>query len=250
MKIINLFSAIAIILGFISCKKEIKYEKTTSGLEYHYFEKSDTGTKGKPGYYYLVDMVGQREDDSIFINSYELGQKIKLVRTHPPLHSLFNDALGMLRKGDSIIFKMKADSFFRPLGQAVPGYIKPNENIRFTMKVKDILDPEAHLLMMYVNELDKMLEYIKLKKWNVTTDMTTGIKYEFVKKGNAVKAITGDEVEVNYFFTYLNDKIIIRSNPGDKVTVGSLENLKGMSTLLLLAEEGSKVRAILPFAEA
>lgn len=250
MKSIKHLAFVAIVLCFVSCKKEIKYQKTSAGLEYYYFEKADTGTKGKPGYYYLVDMIGQREDDSVFIDSYKLGQKIKLVRTHPPFHSLFNDALGMLRKGDSVIFKMKADSFFRPLGQSRPKYLKPNENIRFTMKVKDILDPEAHLLMMYVNELDKMLDYVKLKKWNVNTDMETGIKSEILKKGNGLKAKEGDEIEVSYFLTYLNGKIIFQSNPGDKITLGSPDNLKGMNKLILLAEEGAKLRALLPFAEA
>ncbi len=243
--------SLGIIFLAISCRKEIKYTKTESGLEYCYFEKSDTGSKGKPGYFYLVEMVGQREDDSVFIDSYKLGQKIKLVRTEPPFHSLFNDALGMLRVGDSIGFKMPVDSFFRPLRQAVPSYLKSSQNIRFTIKVKDILNPEAHLLKMYFYEVDKMLEYLKLKKWNYSTD-STGIKYEVIKKGEGVKAKIGDEVMVSYLLTYMDGKIIDRTKPGDqsKVIVGESSYISGLSRLILLAEENSKIRALLPFAEA
>lgn len=62
---INLVFLLAI-LG--SCSSPIEYKKTKSGLEYHFFEKLDTGKTGKPGYYYLVDLIGQREDDSSMIN--------------------------------------------------------------------------------------------------------------------------------------------------------------------------------------
>jgi FKBP-type peptidyl-prolyl cis-trans isomerase FkpA len=252
MKSISLITFYVVLMGIISCKKEIKYKKTPSGLEYFYYSKPDTGSSGKPGYYYLVDMIGQREDDSVFINSYKLGQKIKFVRTAPPFHSLFNDALGMLKLGDSIIFRMPADSFFKPLGQTIPNYLKPNEKIRFTMKVKDILDPEAHLLKMYVYELDKMVEYVKLKKWNYLTDKETGIKYEVVKKGNSIKAVVGDEAEVSYLITYLDGKILDRTKPGDrmKVKVGSEDYIKGLNRIILLGEEGSKIQAVVPFAEA
>lgn len=252
MKFLNLFVVIIAIVFFSACKKEIKYQKTASGLEYYYFSKSDTGKRGEPGDFYLVDMIGQREDDSIFINSYKLGQKIKLVRTQLPYHSLFNDALAMLKKGDSVIFKMPADSFFRPLGQPVPAYLKAAEPIRFTMAVKDVLDPEAHLLNMYIFELDKMIEFVKQKKWIVSTDKETGIKYEIIRKGNGVKAVENDEVEISYFITYLDGKIIDRTKPGDrsKIIIGSPAYIKGLSRIVSLAEEGSKVRAVIPFAEA
>lgn len=252
MRNISLIGFGIALMGIISCKKEIKYQQTSSGLEYFYYTKPDTGSSGKPGYYYLVDMIGQREDDSVFIDSYKLGQKIKFVRTAPPFHSLFNDALGMLKLGDSIIFRMPADSFFKPLGQTIPNYLKPNEKIRFTMKVKDILDPEAHLLKMYVYELDKMVEYVKLKKWNYLTDKETGIKYEVVKKGNSIKAVVGDEAEVSYLITYLDGKILDRTKPGDrmKVKVGSEDYIKGLNRIILLGEEGSKIQAVVPFAEA
>lgn len=251
MKAVNLFVFLGILFFLGSCKREIKYKKTASGLEYYYFSKPDTGVKGKPGYFYLVDMIGKKENDSIFINSYKMGQKIKLVRSEPPFHSLFNDALGMLRVGDSVIFRMKADSFFRPLGQPLPSYLKHGEKITFTMKVSDILHPEAHLLKMYVYELDKMVDFVKAKKWNYATDKETGIKYEILKQGNKIKAQQGDEVEVSYLITYLDGKIIDRTKPGDKSTVivGSPDIMKGISKLVMLTDEGSKIRAVIPFAE-
>jgi hypothetical protein len=246
-----ILASLGLLFVMQSCKKPIKYIKTKSGLEYFYFEKLDTGKQGKPGYYYLVDMIGQREDDSIFINSYSLGQKIKFVRTLPPFHSLFNDALGMLRNGDSLIFRMPADSFFRPLGQPTPKYLKPNENIRFTLKVKDILHPDEHLVKMYLYEFDRMVDYIQQKKWQCQTDTTTGIKYEILKKGNGMIAELGDKVDVAITLTYLNHKIIDRTKPGDKMTVivGSDAYISGLNRLIQLSDEGSTLRALIPFAE-
>jgi len=246
----NFYLFIFLLTGIVSCKKDIKYDKTPSGLEYYYLEKSEQGRGGEPGDFYLVDMIGQREDDSVFINSYTMGQKIKFVRTKPPFHSMFNDALGMLKSGDSIIFRMSADSFFIPLGQPLPNYLHKNELIRFTLTVKDVLNPEAHLVKMYEYELVKMLEFLDQKKWKYATD-STGIKYEIIKEGNTIKAKVGDEVEVSYLLKYLNGKIINRTKPGDplKFTVGSTDFINGLSRLALMAGEGAKLQAVIPFSE-
>jgi len=251
MKLIFNFSLILVLFGLGACTNTINYQKTKLGLDYHFFEKKDTGRSGKTGDYYLLDMIGQREDDSVFLNSYTLGHQIKMIRTKPPYVSMFNEALGLLKIGDSIIFRMLADSFFRPLGQPIPKYFKKNETIRFTVSVKDILNPQAHLLKMYESEYDRMEAYLNLKKWNFITDTATGIKYEFIKTGNNLKAETDDEVDISYLITYLDGKIIDRTKPGDKAKfiVGSPEFL-GLSRLLLLASEGSKLQAVIPFSQA
>lgn len=235
----------------LSCNSEIKYQVAKNGIEYFFFQNIDTSKIGQPGDYYLVEMIGQREDDSVFINSYEVGNKIKLVRSKPPFHSQFNDALSMLSIGDSVIFKISADSFFTPLGQGIPKYLKKGEKLKFTMKVKDILAPQQHLLLMYENELLKMEEYLGLKKWNYLTDSATGIKYEIITKGNGKIAKNGDEAEITYLLTYLNGKIINRTKPGDKLKfiVGSTDYISALSVLSKLAVEGSKIQAVIPFAE-
>ncbi|NUM32789.1 MAG: FKBP-type peptidyl-prolyl cis-trans isomerase [Bacteroidetes bacterium] len=250
MKKLLFLSSIVLFL-FISCKKEIKYKKTKKGLEYYFYEKSDSGKKGNPGDYYLVEMIGKRSDDSIFINSYEFGNKIKLVRTKPPFHSQFNDALSMLSIGDSVIFRICTDSFFTPLNQSIPKYLKSGELITFTLKVKDILGQQQHLLMMYETELIRMEEYLNKKKWNYQTDTSTGIKYEIINKGNNTQAKDGDEVEISYLLTYLNGKIINRTKPGDnlKFIVGTQEYISALSVLTKLASEGTKLQAVIPFAE-
>jgi FKBP-type peptidyl-prolyl cis-trans isomerase FkpA len=242
---------ISLLISLSACTNSVSYQKTKLGLEYHFFEKKDTGRSGKPGDYYLLDMIGQREDDSVFLNSYTMGHQIKMVRTKPPYVSMFNDALGLLKIGDSVIFKMIADSFFRPLGQPIPKYLKKNEIIRFTLSVKDILNPQAHLLKMYESEYDRMEAYLNVKKWNFKTDTATGIKYEMIKAGNDLKAETGDIADISYLITYLDGKIIDRTKPGDKAnfTVGSAE-FAGLSRLILLASEGSKLQAIIPFSQA
>lgn len=248
LKIALIFFALVIVA---SCNKQIKYEIAKSGIEYYFFESSDTGKTGQPGDYYLVEMLGQREDDSVFINSYEIGNKIKLVRTKPPFHSQFNDALSMLKVGDSVVFRLIADSFFIPLGQNIPKYIKKGEKIRFTLKVKDILGNQQHLLMMYETELLRMEEYLAQKKWNYITDSSTGIKYEIINKGIGVNAVDGDEVEIAYLLTYLNGKIINRTKPGDKLKfiVGSAEYMNALSVLAKIANKGTKLQAVIPFAE-
>lgn len=241
---------LALVMGLFACKREINYARTASGLEYFYFYKSDTGKAGKPGDYYLLQMTGLREDDSVFINSYQLGQKIKMVRTVPPFHSLFNDALGMLRIGDSIQFRLPADSFFKPLGQEVPKYLRKGSLIRFTLKVYDILNPQEHLIQMYEYEYDRMEAYLKEKRWNFQTDTATGIKYEIVSPGNSLRAAAGDEVEISYLMTYLDGKIINRTRPGDvmRFEVGSADYMPAISKLSALAGEGSKIQAVIPFA--
>ena len=241
-----------LILVFISCRKERHYEKTSSGLEYYFLSRPDTGSFGKPGYYYLVELVGRKENDSVFVNSYTLGQRIKLVRSKPPLHSMLSDGLALLRIGDSVEFRMPADSFFLPLGQPVPAYLARKEKIVFNIRVMDILSAQAHLMKMYEFELDRMIEYLERKKWNYLTDSATGIKYEIIREGTGNTASEGDDVEISYLLTYLDGKIINRSKPEDNLTfrVGAPEFIQGLSRLAMLTREGSKIQAIIPFAEA
>lgn len=239
-------------LVWFGCGQSIKFQKTDSGVEYHYYyQNPDTSGGGKPGDYYLLDMIGQREDDSIFINSYVLNQKIKIVRSKDLHSSMFNEVLAMLRKGDSICVQIPADSFFKPLGQTVPKYLADSKKLRFTIKVSDIMSQQQHLLSMYNYEFDKMVEFLERKAWNYQTDTLTGIKYEVLNTGNGIKAIQGDTAEVSYLLTYLDGKIINKTKEGDplRFVVGSEAYMNGISRLVTLVAEGTKLRGLIPFSE-
>jgi FKBP-type peptidyl-prolyl cis-trans isomerase FkpA len=233
------------------CQKKIKYEKTESGLEYHFFTRNEKGIKGEVGDYYMLDLIVRRANDSVYKNSADLGGPSKFVRSKSLYPGDLYEALSMVAVGDSLIIKVIADSFFKSHGAAMPPDLEPGETLTFQLKVREILKEGPFKMKMFEEELDQMESFISRKKWNINTD-TTGIKYEVLNPQKGPNVSVGDTAEISYLYYFLSEKIIARSKPGDnwKMEVGNPNTINGLSRLLCLLRNKEKVRAVIPFEQA
>ena len=118
---------------FVSCNK---MKKTDSGLEYQIFTSND-GPKIAAGDFVFFKVVGKVGDSALY-DTYK--------NTHNPYMSMpveenftlgnFEEGLTLLRKDDSALFKINADSFFNKyVGAPAPAFIKKGEAIHFYIKI-------------------------------------------------------------------------------------------------------------------
>jgi FKBP-type peptidyl-prolyl cis-trans isomerase FkpA len=193
-----------------ACKQEIQYQVSPEGLKYHFFEKNNGGKRGEVGDIYLLDIQAKRPDDSIIINTYALGRKLKFERNNPVFPGDFHSALAMMQTGDSLVFVQIADSFYTTSFRlGMPSYLKPGDEIRFYVKVQDILNPFQHKMTMFEFELDEMETYLRKKKWKAQTDSLSGIKYEFLNRNETGSPLkNGDSVRIQYHYQLLDGKMI------------------------------------------
>lgn len=237
-----------------ACKQEINYQVSPDGLKYYFFEKNAAGKRGQIGDIYLLDIQAKRPDDSVILNTHLMGRKLKFERNKPVFPGDFHSALAMMQTGDSLVFIQIADSFYnKSFRLGLPSYLNPGDEIRFFVKVHDILNPFQHKMTMFEFELDEMENYLRKKKWNAKTDSLSGIKYEFLTKNESGTFLkNGDSVRMDYLYQLLDGKMIARSNPNDPVgfRVGSEQHIPGLSRLLLLCKNGERVRALIPFEQA
>lgn len=245
--------SISFLLALGACQNQSEYKKTKNGLEYVFHQKEDTGNKGKLGDYYLFDLIVKTSKDSVISSSYESGSPSKFIRRKSLYPGDIYEALAMCAVGDSMSFKLRADSFYMSHQFGYPDFLPKGEILTFTVKMREILSPMGFKLKMFNEELDAMELFISKKGWKVQTDASSGIKYEILKKVDSGKKIeNGDKVAISYFYYYLNDQIIARSKEGEPwaFTVGDPNHIEGLSQLLKLCKKGEKVRAVLPFSTA
>lgn len=251
-KLILFLSLISFMLH--ACKQEINYQVSPDGLKYHFFEKNAAGKRGEVGDIYLLDIQAKRPDDSVILNTHLMGRKLKFERNKPVFPGDFHSALAMMQSGDSLVFVQIADSFYnKSFRLGLPSYLKPDDEIRFYVKVHDILNPFQHKMTMFEFELDEMENYLRKKKWKAQTDSLSGIKYEFLVKNESGSSLkNGDSVRIQYHYQLLDGKMIARSNPDDLTgfKVGSEQHIPGLSRLLMLCKSGERVRALIPFEQA
>jgi hypothetical protein len=228
--------------------KSYELSRTDNGLQYHFF-KSDLGAKtGNNGDVYHLNLSIANKNDSIIVQ-----QNLKFERNFSIYPGDFHEGLSLLRKGDSVLFVVSADSFFSHHGMPLPISIKAGEEVHLFIGCIDILNPIQHMIKMNEDELVQMESFVKRKGWTVNTD-STGIKWELiqVRASEGPKIEWNDSVEISYLYYTLNERIIQQSKPNDywKFHVGDPNRINGLSRVLSFMSEGQKVRAILPFEQA
>lgn len=251
------FSGLALILfgitSFWACKKSPTFKRSPEGLQYRFVEQTEIGKTGQVGDIYLVNLRALREDDSVFLDTRSMGNKLKFQRGKSAYPGDFQQALSYMKVGDSVVFRFRADSFYvQTFNLPVPAYLTSVEYIRMYIGLEDILSPIEHKVRMYQYELEEMETYLADKKWDYLTDTLTGIKYEVLEEGEGSTYQDGDEVNYKYFMKLTDGKIVVRTNPDSYLStvVDDGTHIEGLDHLFRSMKPGGKVRALIPFSLA
>jgi FKBP-type peptidyl-prolyl cis-trans isomerase 2 len=238
---------------FWSCNQSETFKRSPEGLEYRFVKQEEIGKTGKVGDIYLVNLQALREDDSVFLDTREMGNKLKFQRGKSAYPGDFQEALSYLKVGDSAVFRLRADSFYvQTFSLPVPPYLRSDEYIRMYIGLKDILSPIEHTVKMYQYELEEMESYLAENKWTYRTDTASGIKYEVLKGGTGKVYGDGEEVNYKYLMKLTDGKMVVRTNPDSYVTtvVNDGTHIEGLDHLFRMMKPGGKVRALIPFSLA
>jgi FKBP-type peptidyl-prolyl cis-trans isomerase len=194
------------------------------------------------------------KNDSALFDSYKNNKPYYIPAGEPSLKEVF----AVLKKGDSAIFKILADTLYGNFGEGLPPGVKSGDMITFYATLLDVYNPQE--MQQKIDEQNKDFEVkdsIALSSFlSSLTDVkqtNSGLKY-IVKeagKGKAVKK--GDKVTVKYRGALLDGTVFDETKEGSPeftFTVGAGQVIAGWDEGFLLMKEGDKLQLIIPWTLA
>jgi FKBP-type peptidyl-prolyl cis-trans isomerase FkpA len=256
MKTISTYLLIGLaLLGAVACTNT-GFKKTKSGLMYAIFQNG-SGAPAQKGQFLKMQLV-QKVRDSILYSSYGGFPFYIPVDSPRPIYSP-TEIFTMLRKGDSAVAIMSADSLQRKSGGQLPPFMKRKDKIVITFKVLDILATQDQMMADRKIEVDKekdretkaVEKYLADNKINATkTDAGTYVVVN--DPGTGPQVDTGKYVFVHYTGKLFPSGKIFESNmtgPGNeayKFVIGQHQVIPGWEDGLKKFKEGGKGTLYVP----
>lgn len=255
-KTTTILLSFVILFAIGGCSKGGGFKKTKSGLLYKIISNGG-GATAKKGEFLKVHYT-QKVRDSVISTS------IGGLPTYAPVDSVgavYNPAeiFDMLKKGDSAIIVMLADSLAKKQGM-LPPFIGKSDKLTLTLKVVDILKTENDVRQDQMTLLDeKKADEIKvLEKYladkNIKTEKTEkGVFVQIEKKGDGPAVDSGKAVHVKYKGQTLDGKVFdsnLDTSFGHAepyvFVVGQRGAIEGWDDGLRLLNEGGKAKLYIP----
>ena len=229
---------------------------------------SNPGDKIKLNDVITFDIVQKTEKDSVIFSSYALGHPVKIQVQQCQNVADLMDALPLLAAKDSADIKVPSDSVFKDREDQRPPYLKKGSWLVYNVKIDRIQSLQEAIdernaagEKMKAQEAVDRDKYIADHKLPVKST-PSGLKYVITQPSLKPKPLTGDTLLVNYIGRITNGKVFDSSieaeaqkaglnQPGRKyepiqVIVGTGSVIKGWDEGLLLLNEGSKAKFIIP----
>jgi FKBP-type peptidyl-prolyl cis-trans isomerase FkpA len=229
---------------------------------------TNTGAKIKLNDVITFDVVQKTEKDSVLFSSYAMGHPLKIQVQASENAGDLMDVVTLLAEKDSAFVKVPSDSIFKTHEDQRPPFIAKGSNLLFTVKIIKIqslqdamAERNADLDKLKADEITARNKYIADNKLVVKTTLS-GLKYLITQPSIKHKPLTGDTLLVNYTGRTLDGKVFDSSiqaeaqkaelnQPGRnyeplQVIVGTTPVIKGWNEGLLLLNEGSKAKFIIP----
>ncbi|MTI32405.1 FKBP-type peptidyl-prolyl cis-trans isomerase [Cytophagales bacterium RKSG123] len=177
------------------------------------------------------------------------------------------EGFSMLTKGDSVSFKVSADSLFKNTFRApMPPDIKAGSLIRFEIGVVDVVTEEEYREMQLeafrkeqekaAKEAEELLksdiEIIEkfLKENNLEAQSTeSGLRYVITEEGSGPKPEKGDKVSVLYSGALLDGTAFDANQDREKpfqFVIGVGQVIPGWDEGIALLNKGSKAKIFIP----
>jgi len=255
MKTISTYLLISLaLLGAVSCSNS-EFKKTKSGLMYKIFSdgKGPTVKKGE----ILKMQLVQKMRDSVFYSTYGAFPFYIPVDSPKPIYSP-TEIFIMLRKGDSAVTVLSADSIQRKTG-GLPPFMKRKDKIVISFKVLDIFSTQDQMMADRKLESDKEKdrEIVTVEKYladsNIHATKTEKGTYIVIKDpGNGPAVDTGKQVAVRYTGKLFPSGKVFESNmsgPGNepfKFVIGRHGAIPGMEDGVQQLHQGGKATIYVP----
>lgn len=261
---------IGLLLVSAACSNDTR--ETPKGYKYTMVKEGE-GEQGKVGEFLMINMMIIDAKDSVWNDTKKQKLPMILPIGEPnPTDEGIEEIFPVLKKGDSILFKMPAKTLFEKQGGRVPQNVDSTSTFTFYLGVKDILtetqvrELEKELMGKLSAEqlaIDLGLIDAYLAENNIEVMSTpSGLRYMFTKEGKGENAAPGNEVSIHYA-GYLLDGTLFDSSmesvakannaytpgrPYEPLTLqaGSGQVIRGWEEAILLMNKGSKMRVWIP----
>jgi len=244
-----------VLLGAVSCTSP-EFKKTKSGLLYKIYSdgKGETAKKGQ----FLKINVVEKIRDSILYSSQGSVPVYMPVDSPRPVYS-HTEILSLLRKGDSAVVVLLADSLIRKSGGQLPPFIKKKDKITISFRVMDVFasenllttDREAELAKEKEREVKAVEGYLADHKINA--EKTAKGTYVVVQTlGDGPQVDSGKQVSVRYTGKLFPSGKTFESNmtgPGNepfKFVIGQAQIIQGWDDGLRKFKKGGKGSLYIP----
>lgn len=249
-------AALALLTG---CGQGGSIQTLPNGLRYAKHTNIKKGEKAKQGEYMSLHFqmwgVTNEGKDTLLQNTRSLGQPLIIQPDNPGLGRIGKGLMEMV-KGDSVSFYESVDTLY---GQMVPPFLKKGSEIRFDMKILDIMNQqqlEAMMKKQQEEQVAKDEEIIKkfLADKGITNAKRTasGLYYTIDKEGTGPQPKKGDEVQTHYTGSLVpsEKKFDSSLDPGRgeplKFSCGMGQMIPGFDEGVMLMKQGGKATFYLP----
>jgi hypothetical protein len=200
---------------------------------------------------WLLDIEATLQNDSIYLNTNGLPNKIEINTLSIPSNSSLLTLLKTTCSGDSLFLRLPADSFYLALGGSCPTFIKGSDIIKLKIWMRDKLKPMQYFAHKQGFENERITDFITNSKWNGTLDSSTAIYYEYLKKNDGA-LLPFKKAKFKYVIKTLSDKVIAYSKEEDPLVMDKDDKsiLLGIQFLSKKLAVGESVRALLPSSQA
>ncbi len=258
----SLVGALMVSLIFIvSCDSfsgggEAKFVTTESGLKYKLVESNEDARKIENGDILSLAMTYGKED-SVMFNTDQIPEGVMVLQQRESVYpGDFYEMMGMLHKGDSVVFELDAEKFFKQTAgsQQVPPGMQ-GMILDFNVRIADVQSEaeyqeqlQAEMDMKQEAETGEIEAYITEN--NIDVEPTESGLYVIVKeKGNGPKPQAGETVVVHYTGTLLDgtkfDSSLDRGQPFE-FPLGQGRVIRAWDEGIAMLNVGSKATLIVP----
>ncbi|NOZ35226.1 MAG: hypothetical protein GXO80_08005 [Chlorobi bacterium] len=254
---INWFSVfLAFLLVFVSCKNKKIYKKSKQGFQYKFFFENPEGIKPHEGNIITLKLKYFNHSDSLLFSSDELPAKFRVQTENAKDYGIMQDALKMMKTGDSASFLIPASDFYlKTKHDSIPHFILPGELLRFEIKIVDIvsedqLNTEYKQFMLKKETEENRILNDYLFAENIKEKPTDGGIYIIkIKNGKGEKAEYGKKVTIRFTGSYINGKVFDSSiEKGEPLTfvLGNEHVIPAWNEALKTMRVGDKIKLIAP----
>jgi FKBP-type peptidyl-prolyl cis-trans isomerase FkpA len=235
-----------------ACGKKAK--TTANGIEYTFFTNIKDGEPAGENDILVSNLsINVNSNDSLLFETFTQNALQYLPANEP----VFKEVFSFMRKGDSVLFVIPADTFFQNIyGVPTPNWLAAGEKIKLTIKVEDVLTQEQ-LEAKNMEEMEKMKQEDKEELDAYTSTLQnvqkteSGLMYVVVKEGNkAKKPKKGDKVSMLYSGYFTSGEMFDENQSVEdpfNFNVGLGQVIQGWDEGVLLMSEGAKYKFIIPW---
>lgn len=284
--IIALLILLSVQVSAQSKKKSAKSKKTEAaqpqsnvvtlpnGVSYEIFTKSP-GEKIKMKDVITFNFVQKTGKDSVLFDSFAAGRPVTIAVDSSRNISDLMYFFPLMAEKDSALVKIPADSLFSDGQMERPPFFPAGSSLQFVIKVEKVqsmeqamaerqkmIDAQAKVAdSLKVNELSILDAFVSKNQLKMTST-PSGLRYAILRPSTKARPVAGDTVFVNYVGRTLSGKLFDSSieaeakkggleQPGRNYepisfVVGEGEVVPGWDEGLLLLNEGSKARLLVP----